>query len=128
MRATNNTDNFGGWASPLDLIEIEPDTMYAVVWDIFSDEINTSEMPGVRVRAADTLNRMLVEKGLFSNAEGDQSPHPLGIKTTLYYIPPQELAGDDLYLSWDIVNFNEGDSPDATVGLRSIKVFAIPMK
>ncbi|HPB32443.1 MAG TPA: carboxypeptidase-like regulatory domain-containing protein, partial [Candidatus Sumerlaeota bacterium] len=72
LRATNNTDNFGGWASPLDLIEIEPDTMYAVVWDIFSDEINTSEMPGVRVRAADTLNRMLVEKGLFSNAEGDQ--------------------------------------------------------
>lgn len=127
LKATGNADNYGGWYSSTDSVTIQPGTLYAVSWDIFSDQIDSSVIPGLRLRASDLENRYIAQKSLFSNLEGDNSPGPLGRKCMLYYSAPEELAGSELYLAFDMVNFNINDSEDAAVGVRKVKVFAVPL-
>jgi len=125
LKAKNNKSTYGVWVSPPNAISIEANTIYAVDWNVFSDQADLSTVPGIRMRAGDSSNRLIIQKSVFSNAEGDNSPDGLGRTYTLYYNPPAELAGAGLYLAFDMVNFDSTDGSDATIGLRSVTVRAI---
>jgi len=126
LKAKNNKSTYGVWVSPPKAISIEANTIYAVDWNFFSDQADLSTVPGIRMRAGDSSNRLIIQKSVFSNAEGDNSPDGLGRTYTLYYDAPAELAGAGLYLAFDMVNFDSTDGSDATIGLRSVTVHAIP--
>jgi hypothetical protein len=125
LKAKNNKSTYGVWVSPPKDISIEANTIYAVDWNVFSDQADQSTVPGIRMRAGDSSNRLIVQKCVFSNAEGDNSPDGLGRTYTLYYDAPAELVGAGLYLAFDMVNFDSTDGSDATIGLRSVIVRAI---
>jgi|GEM_PF-596281 len=126
LKATNNKSNYGVWVSPPDEITIVANTIYAIDWNVFSDQADLSTVPGIRMRAGDSSNRLIIQKSVFSNAEGDNSPDGLGRTFTQYYDAPAELVGAGLYLAFDMVNFDSTDGSDATTGLHSVTVRAIP--
>jgi hypothetical protein len=126
LKARNNVDTYGAWVSPPGVVNMEADTLYSIAWEFFSDQADTSSVPGLRFRAGDDDNRLIIQKCIFSNAEGDNSPDGMGRGYTLYYTAPIELEGIGLYLAFDLVNFAEDDAEDAVIGLRSVTVRAIP--
>jgi carboxypeptidase family protein/PEGA domain-containing protein len=127
LKAKNNTDTYGSWVSPQGVIPMEANTLYDITWKIYSDQADTSSVPGIRLRAADASSRLITQKCIFSNTEGDNSPNVIGRVYKLYYITPEELAGSGLNLSFDITNFDRNDAVTGTVGLNSVSVRAIPL-
>jgi len=125
--AKNNTDTYGSWVSPENVIPLEANILYDITWKIYSDQADTSTVPGIRVRAADASSRLITQKCIFSNTEGDNSPNVIGRVYKLYYIAPDELIGSGLNLSFDITNFDKSDDVTGTIGLKSVKVTAIPL-
>ena len=127
LMAANNSDTFGTWVSPPSVFNMEGDTLYAITWDFFSDQADTSSVPGFRFRAGDEKNRLICQKNVYSNAEGDNSPDGMGRLYKLYYNAPVELDGCGMYLGYDIINFSQSDAPEGTIGLRTITIHAIPI-
>ena len=126
LKAANNTDTYGSWISAESVAAIQGGTVYHVSWEIYSDRADASDVPGIRFRASDADNRLISQKCIFSNAEGDNSPDAMGRFYTLFFVAPAELHGAGLNLAFDLVNFDGSDAPDATVGLRNVTVTAIP--
>ena len=127
MKALNNKDTYSAWVSPVDMIPIQADTVYAINWTLFSDQTDKSIVPGIRLRAGEDSQRFIIAKFIFSNTEGDESPDCMGAEFKQFYYAAPELVGANLYIGFDMLNFNEADSPDAMVGLKSVRVMAIPM-
>lgn len=126
LKAQNNTDTFGTWVSPVSVIPIQSDMIYRIEWKIFSDQLDSETAPGIRIRAADEENRYIVQKCIFSNSEGDNSPDTLGRTYTLFYAPQPELAGAGMTLAMDMVNFDTRDAAVGTIGVSEISIIAIP--
>jgi len=126
LKSVNNTRTYGVWISPLRFIPMQGNAIYAIRWSLFSDQLETSSVPGIRLRASDEQNRLITQKCIFSNAEGDNSPTAAGGEYTMYYAAPPELDGAGLTLAFDIVNFEKSDAPEGTIGARSVSVWAIP--
>jgi hypothetical protein len=126
LKSVNNTRTYGVWISPLRFIPMQGNAIYAIRWSLFSDQLETSSVPGIRLRASDEQNRLITQKCIFSNAEGDNSPTAAGGEYTMYYAAPPELDGAGLTLAFDIVNFDKSDAPEGTIGARSVSVWAIP--
>ena len=126
LKSVNNTKTYGVWASPVNLISMEGDVIYAIRWSVYSDRLETSSVPGIRLRAGDEQNRLIMQKCIFSNAEGDNSPTVEGRDYVMYYTAPPELDGAGLALAFDLVNFDKTDAPEGTIGVRSVTVRAIP--
>lgn len=127
MKARNNKNTYSAWVSPVDMIPIAADTIYTIKWTLFSDQTDKSIVPGIRLRAGEDGQRFIVAKFIFSNTEGDESPDCMGSEFKQFYYAAPELVGSNLYIGFDMVNFNEADSPDATVGLKGVKIMAIPI-
>jgi protocatechuate 3,4-dioxygenase beta subunit len=128
LKAANNTSTFGAWVSPASLVQMKANTLYEVTWRIYSDQADSSTVPGIRIRAGDEFNRLIAQKCIFSNAEGDNSPTPAGGLYTIYYTATQEMDELGMYLAFDIVNMNSSDAPEGAIGLQNVSVKAIPLE
>ena len=123
--ATNNTDNFGFWYSPMDAIpELAADNLYRIRFGVKSDQVDKSVVPSFRVR----FNSSNFKQGDFvmvnSNDAGEASPDSSVIDYDLYMRPQADALLPDVtgLLSFDMLNLNPNDSASATISLDYVQV------
>jgi len=116
LRSMTNTNTFGFWHNdPIDII-IEADRLYRGTFEVRTDEPDRSLVPQMRLRF-NTAN-MQAARTLEISSIGDGANSPGTINTIydrLYFLPPANCVGEDLLISFDILNFNPGDAPTASL-------------
>ncbi len=116
LRATTNTNTFGFWGNHPADITIEADKLYRGTFEIRTDVTNPALVPEMRVRFNAGNLQASHTFGISSIGDGANSP---GTANTtydrLYFLPPANCVGEDLLVSFDILNFNPGDAPTASL-------------
>ena len=125
LQAVNNTNVFGFWYSPTDAIpELAADTIYRARFGIKSDQTDQSIVPTFRVR----FNSSNFKQGdmimINSNDAGDASPATSVRDYDLYFRPQGEALAPSItgMLSFDLININVNDSPDAMISCDYVQV------
>lgn len=125
IQATNNTDNFGFWYSPIDAIpSLTADNLYRIRFGVKSDQVDKSLVPSFRVR----FNSSNFNQGDFimvnSNDAGEASPDSTVIDYDLYMRPQSDALLPDItgLLSFDMLNMNPGDAANAIISLDYVQV------
>ncbi len=116
LRTTTNTNTFGFWGNDPADITIDADKLYRGTFEVRTDVTNPVVVPEMRLRFnAGNLqaSRMF---GIASAGDGANSP---GTTNTtydrLYFLPPANCVGQDLLISFDILNFNPDDAAEASL-------------
>jgi len=116
LRATTNTNTFGFWGNHPADITIEAHKLYRGTFEIRTNVTNPALVPEMRLRFNTGNLQASHTFGISSAGDGANSP---GITNTtydrLYFLPPANCVGEDLLVSFDILNFNPGDVPTASL-------------
>ncbi len=116
LRAITNTNTFGFWGNHPADITIEADKLYRGTFEIRTDLTNPALVPEMRLRYNTGNLQASHTFGISSSGDGANSP---GTTNTtydrLYFLPPANCVGEDLLVSFDILNFNPGDAPTASL-------------
>ncbi len=116
LRSMTNTNTFGFWHSDgIDVI-VEENRLYRGTFEVRTDEPDRSRVPQMRLRF-NTAN-MQVSRSLEIASFGDGANSPGTTNTTydrLYFLPPANCVGEDLLVSFDVLNFNPGDAAEASL-------------
>ncbi len=116
LRSTTNTNTFGYWGSDPTDITIEENRLYRGTFEVRTDETNRSRVPQMRLRFNAANLQACRSLEIASSDDGANSP---GTTNTtydrLYFLPPANCVGEDLLISFDILNFNPGDAPTASL-------------
>ncbi len=118
LRSTTNTNTFGYWGSDPADITIEANQLYRGTFEVRTDEPERSLVPQMRLRF-NTAN-LQASRSLEIASAGDGANSPGTANTTyarLYFLPPANCVGEGLIVSFDILNFNPGDAPTASLVL-----------
>ncbi len=116
LRSTTNTNTFGYWGSDPTDITIEENRLYRGTFEVRTDETDRSRVPQMRLRF-NTANMQAARSFEIASA-GDGANSPGITNTTydrLYFLPPANCVGRGLIVSFDILNFNPGDAPTASL-------------
>ncbi len=116
LRAITNTNTFGFWGNHPADITIEADKLYRGTFEIRTDVTNPALVPEMRLRYNTGNLQASHTFGISSAGDGANSP---GTTNTtydrLYFLPPANCVGEDLLVSFDILNFNPGDVSTASL-------------
>jgi len=116
LRAIINTNTFGFWGNHPADITIEADKLYRGTFEIRTDVTNSVLVPEMRLRYNTGNLQASHTFGISSTGDGANSP---GTTNTtydrLYFLPPANCVGEDLLISFDMLNFNPGDAPTASL-------------
>jgi parallel beta-helix repeat protein len=116
---------FGYWTSPPNSIPILPDEFYRTTWTVTSDLDEPSLIPSFRLRWNNenfqSSGFVLVDSAL----AGENSPTRSGKTYETYFLPIQGKSASlqlpsSMIAAFDMLNFIQDNSPDATVFLDSI--------
>ncbi|MBA7476468.1 hypothetical protein ES707_11854 [subsurface metagenome] len=116
LQSMTNSNTFGYWGSDPTDITIEANSLYRGTFEVRTDEPERSRVPQMRLRF-NTAN-MQVSRSLEIASFGDGANSPSTTNTTyarLYFLPPVNCVGSSLIVSFDILNFNPGDAPTASL-------------
>ena len=116
---------------------VDPATRTVAVYDSLnrmitrttSDELTGGEVvPEFRLRANLENEWAARVMEVYSVGTAENSPTQTAKTYDYYFYPPQEAAGQYLYLSFDMINFGAIDVPNATLSLESVIVesFDVP--
>lgn len=120
--ATTNVDNFALWESPFDLIPTIPDALYHAALTIQTDELDPLMVPSVRMRA-NTERQFAYVYEVVSVVDGALAPTTSGVVYDMLFTPaPSAPLAAGIQLSFDMLNFDPNNSPDATVALDEFVV------
>jgi hypothetical protein len=112
LRALTNTNTFGYWVNDPADITIEAGKLYRGTFDVRTDVTNPALVPEIRLRFNTGNLQAWQAFGISSAGDGANSP---GLTNTtydrVYFLPPPNCAGEDLIVSFDILNFNPADVP-----------------
>ncbi len=121
LRAMTNTNTFGFWGNHPADITIEADKLYRGTFEIRTDVTNSVLVPEMRLRYNTGNLQASHTFGISSTGDGANSP---GTTNTtydrLYFLPPANCVGEDLLISFDILNFNPDDAPPASLILDHV--------
>ncbi len=116
LRAITNTNTFGFWGNHPADITIEADKLYRGTFEVRTDVTNPALVPEMRLRFNTGNFQASHTFGIASIGDGANSP---GTTNTtydrLYFVPPANCVGEELLVSFDILNFNSGDAPTASL-------------
>ncbi len=126
LLCSTNVNSFGFWYSPDDAVEaiLDDRMLYRATFEIASDQ-DKAVTPSFRVR----WNALNQQQGdalqIISNDGGDAMPGPEGQKYNLFFRPQHDAtapANQNGTLAFDMINFNDTDSTEALVTLRSVEL------
>lgn len=131
IHSTSNVANYGFWRSNMDQIPYYPDSIYLLRFT-YHGSTDASHSPEIRLR----INNQAETAAGFINIgnwlDSSESPSTTPKMQTVIFEPPDlspfqynELL-DDLYLSFDLLNFTSSGAPNAAVFLDNAEVDIIP--
>ncbi len=116
LRATTNTNTFGLWGTHPADITIDANKLYRGTFEVRTNVTNPVLVPEMRLRYNTGNFQASHTFGISSAGDGANSP---GTTNTtydrLYFLPPANCVGEDLLVSFDILHFNPGDAPTASL-------------
>ncbi len=117
LRSTTNTNTFGYWGSDPTDITIEENRLYRGTFEVRTDTYRYCA-PQMRLRF--NTSNFQASRSLEIASFGDGANSPGTTNTTydrLYFLPPANCVGKGLIVSFDILNFNPDDAPEASLVL-----------
>jgi len=125
---TDRADVFGYWSSPGDDVIIEPGRLYRATFRVDSDVAasDRARVPQFRLRMNETGLQASTFVAVESRGGGEDSPvagEPRDY--TVYFLPPEAIAGHGLIFSFDFLNFDATDDAGATLRLYSVRVESV---
>ena len=132
---TRNTFSF--WVNnPDEVPVVESDSgpyLYRARFPVDTDIYSQTKCPSFRLRINSQNLQLAASLRIMSYAESYSSPSFLKPKTyDLYFIPPNSALGadeslNDLNVSLDLINLDEGDAKDATIYFRGVRIDRTPV-
>jgi hypothetical protein len=120
MVSSTNTNTFGYWQSPEEVIPADADYLYRARFTVRSNLEAKELTPQIRLRANSLNLQQGTVLGIESAGDGGASPDMSGTDYDLYFVP---LADDDyVVLAFDLLNFNPDDAPEAELWLDTVIV------
>jgi hypothetical protein len=117
--STTNTNTFGFWQSPDHAFSKTTDTLYQATCLVKTNLFTPATVPTVRLRLAETNNQTASVFLIESANTADCSPSPLGTSYQTYLLAPTNVP-TDLYMAFDMLNFDPDNAPYATLGLDNV--------
>jgi hypothetical protein len=128
LRATTNTNTFGFWVNNPTDIMIEQDELYRGIFEVRTDVTNPALVPEMWLRFNAGNFQASETFGITSNGDGANSPGTTNtIYDRLYFLPPASCVGQNLIVSFDILNFNPDDAAEASLILDRATIEALPL-
>ena len=128
LRAATNTNTFGFWVNNPTDIMIESDTLYRGIFEVRTDVTNPSLVPEMWLRFNAGNFQASRTLGITSIGDGANSPGTTNtIYDRLYFLPPASCVGENLIVSFDILNFNPDDAAEASLFLDRATIEALPL-
>jgi len=132
---TRNTFSF--WVNnPDEVPVVESDSgpyLYRAQFAVDTDIYSQTKCPSFRLRINSQNLQLAASLRIMSYIESYASPSFLKPKTyDLYFIPPNSALGadeslNDLNVSLDLINLDEGDAKDATIYFRGVRIDRTPV-
>jgi hypothetical protein len=126
LRSTTNTNTFGFWGNDPNDITIEANKLYRGTFEVRTDVTNPAMVPEMRLRF--NTGNFQASQILGINSAGDGANSPGTTNTAydrLYFLPPPNCVGEDLLVSFDILNFAPDDAPEASLVLDRATIEAL---
>jgi len=133
LRATTNTNCYGYWEGPNDMVKIIRKNLYRARFTLRSDQDDPSKCPAIRLRAFDNLWQQIDALHITSDVNGGGSassyfaPGKQSRDYDLYFFPNQ-LRAMSLGFAFDLINMSPDDAADGTVYLESLVVERRPVE
>jgi hypothetical protein len=124
LQATNNTNTFGYWVSPVE-VTLTDGYLYRATSIVSTDTGDRSRVADVRLRLMTENSQLAGALGIHSAGAGDCSPTPLGVTYELYLAPlPESIAApfNHCVTAFDILNFDPNDDATGTLILDSMVI------
>jgi hypothetical protein len=115
-----NTNSFGYWHSPDDVIPADALYLYRARFNVMTDVTDQSLVPQIRLRANSVNLQQSDYISIESTGDGGASPLPGGTDYNLYFVPPTNDSFT--MLAFDLLNFNPDDAALAQVALHKVEI------
>ncbi len=125
LTAQNNTNTFGFWSGPSELVQAEAGKLYRLRFTVSTDVTVQEQVPQLRLRTSSEDFQSSIVKVVSSVTSAEMSPIPSGRTYDLYFYPPQSLVGteaDSILAAFDILNFDPADASNGALMLNSVAV------
>jgi len=128
LRTTTHTNTFGFWSSNPADITIEPNRLYKGTFEVRTDVTNPALVPEMWLRFNAGNFQASEIFGITSIGDGANSPGTTNtVYDRLYFLPPASCVGQNLIVSFDILNFNPEDAAEASLFLDRATIEALPV-
>lgn len=121
LTATSNTSNFGFWTSP-GVAPIEANKIYRATFMVSTNLTDPTTVPQARMRLFDTTSQMSGVLSIASSNTAESAPGTTATPYEVYLLPPDALAGTNVGLAFDLLNFDPGDSATGSLLLDSVNL------
>jgi hypothetical protein len=123
MRSTTNTNTFGYWTSNSDDITIAGNLLYRGTFEVRTDVTSKSAVPQMRLRFNTGNLQASRTLGIESVGDGANSPGILNtVYDKLYFLPPANCVGENLIVSFDMLNFDPSDAATGSLILDRVAI------
>ncbi|MFH0793202.1 MAG: hypothetical protein V2A74_04135 [bacterium] len=126
LTSTSNTGTYGYFQCPA--FKIAPNTLYRCRFLVTTDVTNPLTVPGFRIRAHTSNFQSAQILGVNSRLDSAESPTATPKTYDLYFYPAQQIANsseNDMFVTFEIVNFDPGDDANATLAIQSVIMDAL---
>jgi len=125
LTAQNNTNTFGYWSGPSEVVQAEAGKLYRLRFTVSTDVTLQNEVPQLRLRASSEDFQSSIVKVISSVTGAEMSPTSAGRSYDLYFYPPQSLIGtesDSILVTFDMLNFDPADASTGALLLDTVTV------
>ncbi len=117
--SNTNTDTFGFWQSPEHAFAKTTDSLYQATCLVKTNLFTPAMVPTLRLRLGEINNQTASIFLIESANTADCSPTPLGTSYQMYLFPPTSVP-TDLYIAFDMLNFDPANASYGTLSLDNI--------
>jgi hypothetical protein len=126
LRSINNS-TFGYWESPTSMTVAQESYLYRFRYHVLTDLTDLTRVPSLRIRANNANFQVSSFVSIDSNGDAANSPSAAAKTYDLYYLPFQagtRVPGATMNVmsSFDLLNFNPLDDPNAALYLEAVEV------
>jgi len=122
LKTMNNTNTFGFWANDDSGVIMESDTLYKINYAIRSDVEKVADSPELRIRVSDKGNNVILASDIKSESDGSDSPGIDPQDYSIWFYPMDAIAGTEMTLAFDILNFDPTDQSISSLFLDAVNV------
>ncbi|GAB4317324.1 MAG: hypothetical protein Kow0059_10300 [Candidatus Sumerlaeia bacterium] len=123
MTATTSIDTYGFWQSSGDTT-IAAGRLYAVVATLATEDRTGADKTVVRLRSFSGDNQVFTTQRITLPSQTSGGGKEIVFAVTLYFHPPQAVAGAPLHVAVDLLNFDPEAPADVMVKINEVSVFS----